>query len=193
MNEGMCTVDGCSKPYLARGWCRKHYNRWSRTGSPDDTVLSRVQAGSITVIERLTLTSRQDGDCVVWTGATNQKGYGNIWVDGHSYLTHRAAWIARYGPIPADLLVCHHCDNPPCWRDEHLFLGTPADNTQDMHAKSRSWQTQRTHCPSGHEYTLRNGRRTCRTCKRLSSQIRRLKRRAELAELAEHLQSPRPE
>lgn len=29
-----CTVDGCDRDALARGWCRAHYNRWTRLGDP---------------------------------------------------------------------------------------------------------------------------------------------------------------
>ncbi len=50
---------------------------------------------------------------------------------------HRAAWIEANGPIPEGMNVLHHCDNPPCVNVEHLFLGTAADNTQDMIAKGR--------------------------------------------------------
>ena len=41
------------------------------------------------------------------------------------------------GPIPNLILVCHSCDNPSCINPEHLFLGSPKDNTQDMIKKQR--------------------------------------------------------
>jgi len=31
----LCKVEGCSKPARARRWCRGHYQRWRRTGSPE--------------------------------------------------------------------------------------------------------------------------------------------------------------
>lgn len=30
-----CEIENCTEPRVGRGWCRKHYSRWDRTGDPE--------------------------------------------------------------------------------------------------------------------------------------------------------------
>lgn len=38
MPHRTCTVDGCEDPHLAKGFCAKHYQRWTKYGTTDDPV-----------------------------------------------------------------------------------------------------------------------------------------------------------
>ena len=58
-------------------------------------------------------------------------------VDGNMVLAHRYAYRDAIGPIPDGIEVCHTCDNPPCVRPSHLFLGTHQENIHDGVDKGR--------------------------------------------------------
>jgi hypothetical protein len=109
--------------------------------------------------------------CWEWAGARNSDGYGKSYAGSGYRMAHRVAWESSFGPIPDGLFVLHRCDNPPCVRPDHLFLGTNTDNVRDSVAKGRAANQRKTHCPNGHEYTADNttvsqGRRNCRACRR---------------------------
>jgi hypothetical protein len=80
------------------------------------------------------------GPCWVWIGSPDKHGYGLLFVAfPHRYVpAHRVSYELNVGPIPEGLFVLHRCDNPPCVRPDHLFLGTKSDNSRDMHQKGRA-------------------------------------------------------
>ena len=80
---------------------------------------------------------RGDG-CWEWQACRAALGYGRIRVDGKVRIASRIAFELAVGPIPEGMLVCHHCDNPPCVNPEHLFLGDWTANARDRAHKGRN-------------------------------------------------------
>lgn len=77
-------------------------------------------------------------DCWEWTGATANKGYGYLKVNGRIARAHRVALGLSQGrDIPAGVLVRHTCDNPPCCNPAHLVEGTFQDNVADAVERGR--------------------------------------------------------
>ena len=134
--------------------------------------------------------------CWPWTAYRDRGGYGRMGIGGQPSrlaLSHRVAWEIAHGPIPAGLIVCHHCDNPSCCNPAHLFLGGQRDNMRDSAAKgrhahfcpSRIHALTVTHCQRGHPFdeantVWRGGHRHCRICHNTANRDRRaIKRAAE--------------
>jgi HNH endonuclease len=113
----------CSKPCHVRSQLiLNHENArntaakfWARVGQPDPVT-----------------------GCRLWLGGSDKDGYGKIKYEGRFRRAHQVAFELATGvAIPADRLVMHSCDTPPCCEPLHLTLGTNKNNMDDMLAKGR--------------------------------------------------------
>lgn len=96
--------------------------------------------------------------CREWVGELSHNGYGRKWLyDGVPTLNkdgtprqnghkgkpirrvniHRWVWEQINGPVPEGLDVDHICNNPPCYRYDHLRLSTRAENIAYKVAQGR--------------------------------------------------------
>jgi len=119
--------------------------------------------------------------CWIFTGATNNFGYGIVGLGSRGQpndRAHRITYRHFRGEIPDGMFVCHTCDVPSCCNPDHLFLGDRADNMKDAAKKRRICtigKSNLTHCVNGHEFTEENtrrdkhGHRRCRICAKEAS------------------------
>lgn len=103
-------------------------------------------------------------------------------------LVHRLVLETFVGPCPPGMECCHNDGNPCNNPVSNLRWDTRTANSLDAVRHGTNRQTQRTHCPQGHEYTPENtvlergGRaRRCRKCKNAESARRYARRKANVA------------
>lgn len=70
--------------------------------------------------------------CWLWTS----QGRAYFSVGNRSYTASAISFMIHTGRFPEQFL-CHTCDDPRCINPDHLFEGSPQDNSQDMLRKGR--------------------------------------------------------
>lgn len=196
VNPMPCKVTGCTWVGLTvrRGWCPKHYKRWVSTGDP--TGLRRRENGAEPYASIIFYGWDRYGleECLLYRGAVNGLGYGNVSDGGGSSVSaHRVAYEKWHGPVPVGMVLDHECHNRAALRGEcdggsgcvhrrcvnpgHLapvtpeqnFLKSPLTAAGGGGSAGARFNSAKTHCPQGHAYDRANtfihhGSRECRTC-----------------------------
>lgn len=144
-------------------------------------IATRPLENRLTESRRIT-----DNGCWEWTRAVTEHGYGRMSYQDQVHRVHRLAAHLWHGLDLDDSTtkVCHHCDNPPCFNPEHLYLGTQKTNVRDMIDRGRNYPgpDRWTHCTRGHELTPDNTvgvkKPRCRTCNNEQQNRRRREKQA---------------
>lgn len=104
-----------------------HYQRFMKYGDANGGFFEKHATPSESIAAR----SRRDGDCIVWTGHLNQKGYPRFNSGGNKLvLVYRYIWEQANGPIPQGREIDHICFNRACIKLEHLRLSDRVSNTR---------------------------------------------------------------
>lgn len=106
-----------------------------------DNTLPRVPSLPKQIVADRLLRRRKvtETGCWEFTGAHAQ-GYGCIRISTRTYTAHRmAAWIWMHAELRGGHVeyICHRCDNRLCFNPDHLYIGTPEDNSRDMMLRGR--------------------------------------------------------
>ena len=130
----------------------------------------------ISTAERLWLKVQKTDSCWLWTGGTNNYGYGLFWHNKKMRLAHRVAYETINGFIPEGMQIDHLCRVRQCVNPSHLEVVTSKVNTSSGKGLA-SINAKKTHCPQGHSYSGDNlfldnrGFRNCRECHRIKSRL----------------------
>lgn len=88
--------------------------------------------------------TRPDGDCIVWTGSTCHKGYGQFRLNNRLWRAHRLSLLWSVGPPNGDRThVLHSCDNRPCVNPSHLRYGTNDENVLEKLDRNHEYVRRR--------------------------------------------------
>jgi len=87
----------------------------------------------------------------LWRGHSRNNGYGITSIKRRTFVSHRIAYALWHGRPPrVDRPIDHLCRNKLCCNPRHLEVVTKRENERRIPKK--------THCPSGHPYSVTNTR-----------------------------------
>lgn len=128
-----CSVYGCEKPMLARGYCCAHYNKWRKYGDPLRQKIAK-RGDALTWLR--SLVTHDGNTCLLWPFKSRySNGYGSVWFNGRLSGAHRVMCILSHGEPPSPILhAAHSCGNKMCVNPKHLRWATGPENELDKKA-----------------------------------------------------------
>jgi hypothetical protein len=140
-----CSIEGCGKKIIARGWCSAHYGAWWRTGDPLTRTMARHGEPMAWLRSHLSATT---DECILWPfKSAYESGYGSVLLDGSLTGAHRAMCRIAHGDPPSTIhQAAHSCGIRKCINPRHLSWKTPKENEVDKVAHGRDSQGERNGC-----------------------------------------------
>ncbi|KAB2728240.1 HNH endonuclease [Brucella anthropi] len=156
-----CSVNGCDRAILCKGYCVRHYQRFKRHGHPLAGAASHSPKGDGLKLIELALRAAPQ-HCFLWPYSNNGIGYGKVSIEGRSVFVHRYVCELQHGPAPS---VTHHaahsCGNGHlgCINPHHLRWATPKENIADQKLHGTAIRGERVGSAKLNEETVRLVRR----------------------------------
>ena len=141
MSEKVCSLKGCGKTLLAKGYCKPHYDRWRRHGDPTVCLKPMVQRG---LPMRWLRDHAADSDdvCLAWPFARFPDGRAHM----KGARPSRIMCELAHGPAPTPKHeAAHSCGkaHEACVHPKHLRWATKAENEADKVAHGTIAQGER--------------------------------------------------
>jgi hypothetical protein len=128
----ICEVPSCGAPYLAKGFCRKHYQNFVRNGAPVSN--NRTKEGAPFAFIKQAIISNTD-ECIFWPYAKHRKGFGLVRHNGKTVVASRLVCELAFGaPKDTKLQAAHSCGNGHrgCVNPRHLRWASRLENAADQ-------------------------------------------------------------
>jgi hypothetical protein len=111
-----------------------------------NVFLDRAEEEHASLLRRFWEKVEKSPGCWEWLGYCARSGHGMFQrssarvydLGPRGVLVHRFSYELHYGPIPPGVFVLHKCDNAPCVRPDHLYLGDQLQNVRDRVDRGRT-------------------------------------------------------
>jgi hypothetical protein len=175
--QDTCTIEGCDRPYRARGYCVTHWRR-AREGQALDTPISDKRRDEPDVRFDRKWVRDPDTGCHVWQDHLI-RGYGQFRIQrGVQVMAHIYAYERVNGPVPVGLVldhICHpddgtcpggECMHRRCCNPDHVRPTSRGANTLRSATGRSAVNARRTECIRGHALPpyVPGGTRHCKGC-----------------------------
>lgn len=148
--------------------------------------------------ERILRMTDRSGECWLWTGRKNPRGYAQIVIVKHQRSAHRVSYETFVGPIPEGLEIDHLCRVRHCVNPEHLEAVTSRENKRravaatGLIAGKRAGGMQlgetcsKGHVVDGDNVAERRGLLCCLACRREQNRLSAAKGRPRQRSYTDH-------
>lgn len=130
MSIRLCSVDDCSKKHFCKGFCKLHFDRWHRHGSPF-VVLKKLSTRGAPLAWINEHQIYAGDDCLSWPFSTTADGRPHM----NGAVPARIMCERVNGPPPTPTHeAAHNCGkgHEACMNPNHLRWATPLENNSDM-------------------------------------------------------------